>query len=385
VDPAEGPVGTVVEITGRGFTEGEDLDGTEVTINFDSPAESVGCYIITEDTVDNDGEFKIEVVIPQTDDISEDYYLVVLEDDGTNDAEAEEDFEVTGLAEIELDPEYGVQGSTVSIEGWNFTQISGKDIEIWLCTEDDPDDELALISDSLETESNGEISGWFTVPAKSSDVYTIKAEQVDYNIYATANFQIGLMIVIPTPKSGPTGTEVTLTGTGFTTGNNWNATFGDLILVADDDGDIVDTDLELDGGIPTFYVPTIDPGTYTISVYDIFSEITVNVDWTVTATTMVEFDPVSAPNEYNVSITGRYFNADSDEVDVDLDFVLYNVTADGETDEEWDLDVLMRKPGTTAELDEDGNFTAWWEVLDDEELSLGSFHGSREIDYCRTT
>jgi uncharacterized protein YoxC len=373
LDPEEGPVGTVVEIVGRGFTEDEVIDGTEVEIN------GITCYITNDDIVDSDGEFKIEVVIPQTDDDEklDEYDIIVLEDDGTNDATADEEFEVTGLAEIELDPEYGVQGSTVSIEGWNFTQMSGEDIEIWLCTLDDPDDELALISDNLDTESNGDMSGIFTIPAKASAVYTIKAMQEDYNIYATANFQIGLMIVIPTPKSGPTGTKVTLTGTGFTIGDEWNATFGDYTIV--EDGSVDDeSDLELGVDIiPTFYVPTVDPGTYTISVYDIGSEISVDIDWTVTATTMVEIDPSSAPNEYNVSITGSYFNADSDEEDVGLEFVLYNVTSDGEADETWDLDVREIYDNGDEErsviLDDDGNFTGWWIIEDDEDLSLGEY------------
>ncbi|UCD44842.1 MAG: IPT/TIG domain-containing protein [Candidatus Bathyarchaeota archaeon] len=362
-DPEEGPVGTVVEITGRGFTDGEVLDGDEVTID------GVVCYILSDDTVDSDGEFKIEVVIPQVDD-EDDYDITVTEDDiGT--ATADEEFEVTGLAEIELDPEFGVQGSTVSIEGWNFTQLSGKTVEIWLC-DYDTEAEISRITDDPDTESNGEVIDTFTVPAKSSDKYKIKAKQGTYNIEAFTSFRIGLMMVIPTPSSGPSGTQVTLTGTGFTENEYWNATFGDIAIVEDDDGDVtIDSDLELDGAVPTFYVPTVDPGTYTLSVYDIDSEITVDVDWTVTATTEVEFDPVGAPNEYNVTIEGKYFNADPDEVDVDLEFVLYNITSDGEADEEWEITVQTGSDPT--ELDDDGNFTGWWVVEDDETLSLGDY------------
>jgi uncharacterized protein YoxC len=186
------------------------------------------------------------------------------------------------------------------------------------------------------------------------------------------------MIVIPTPTSGPTGTEVVLSGTGFTSGENWNATFGDLTIVDDTDGDVdINTDLELNGDIPTFYVPTVDPGTYTISVLDIDSDIAVDVEWTVTATTMVELDPASAPNKYNVTITGSYFNADSDEVDVGLEFVLYNVTSDGTTDEEWDIDVRETYNKGASErsviLDDDGNFTGWYVLDDNDVLSLGDY------------
>ncbi len=365
IDPDEGPVGTVVEIEGTGFTEGEVFDGTEVKIN------NIVCYITKEDTVGSDGEFKIEVVIPQTDDEDlDDYDIIVTEDDEWNDETADEEFEVTGLAEIELDPEFGVQGTRVTIEGWNFTQISGEEIEIWLC-DYTTKEELYEITDDLETESNGEFEDVFGVPAKSSAQYKIKAKQADYNIQAFASFRIGLMIVISTPSSGPTGTLVTLSGTGFTDFEDWNATFGDYIIVEDEDGDVNgDSDLILDGEVPTFYVPTVEPGTYIISVLDIDSDIAVDVEWTVTATTMVEFDPENAPNEYNMTISGSYFNALEEG---DLEFVLYNVTAKGEADEEWDIDVLIGDPGDAVELDDDGNFTGWWLVLEDEDLSLGDY------------
>ena len=361
LDPDEGPVGTVVEIEGRGFTPDAEIDTGAVTID------GIIAYVVKADKVGDDGEFKIEVVIPQ---VSDDDDFDVIVTDGTE--TADDGFEVTGLAEIELDPDFGVQGTSVSVEGYNFTQISGEEIEIWLCDYDDPDIELYEITHKLDTESNGEFEGKFNVPAKSSAQYKIKAKQVDYNIEAFASFRIGLMIVIPTPLSGPTGTRVTLSGTGFTDNEDWNATFGDYIIVEDEDGDVTgDSDLELDGGIPTFYVPTVEPGTYTISVLDIDSDIAVDVEWTVTATTMVEFDPEKAPNKYNVTISGSYFNADPDEDDVDLEFVLYNVTAKGEADEEWDIDVTNGK--SAAKLDDDGNFTGWWLVLEDEEMSLGDY------------
>jgi uncharacterized protein YoxC len=120
----------------------------------------------------------------------------------------------------------------------------------------------------------------------------------------------------------------------------------------------------------------MDPGTYILSVLDIDSEIEVEADFTVTARTMIETDPLVAPNEYNVTIMGKYFSADDDaDDDVDLDWVLFNVTAGGEVDEDWDMDVYQfAEPGETAAIvDDDGNFTAWWVVPDDGVLSLGDY------------
>jgi hypothetical protein len=187
------------------------------------------------------------------------------------------------------------------------------------------------------------------------------------------------MIVIPTPKSAPSGAIIAITGTGFTKDETWNATLGDEVIVEDGTVD-EDTNLMLAGDVPTFFVPTMEPGTYTLTVLDIYTEIEVETDFTVTQTTMIEVDPVVAPNEYNVSITGKYFSAEDA---TDIEFVLYNVTADGDVDEDWDMDVLrtyVSDPGPPivrdeepAETDADGNFTAWWEVFDDDTLSLGDY------------
>ncbi|MBU1173372.1 MAG: IPT/TIG domain-containing protein, partial [Proteobacteria bacterium] len=357
---ASGPVGTIIEITGRGFTLNEDLDSTEVKID------STICYITDDDTVGTDGKFSIDCVIPQVSDDG-DYTITVTENDaGSYSATA--DFEVTALAKIELEPEFGVQGSSIYVEGEHFTAISGKTVEIWLYNEDGVTP-VAKISDKLKTTSSGTFSGTVTIPAQSSGRYTIQAIQSTYYIDDGASFRIGLMIVIPTPTSGPTGTKITLTGTGFTNNENWNMTFGDIAIVEGSDGLVdSDSDLLLNEDVPTFYVPTVPVGTYTIAVYDIDSDITVEVDWTVTATTKVSFDPVNAPNGYYVNVTGSYFNAQEDG---DLEFVLYNVTSDGDVDGEWDITVQYE--GDTSVLDDEGNFTGWWLVPDSDVLSVGDY------------
>ncbi|MBU0777635.1 hypothetical protein KKH23_04570 [Patescibacteria group bacterium] len=361
LDVDEGPVGTVLEISGRGFTEAIEITAGMITID------GTSCYVTDEDTVD-DGEFKIEVVIPSV--TKKDEYTITV-DDGTLEAEA--DFEVTGLAEITLDPEYGVQGTSVVINGYNFTAISGEEVslELW---NSDGSEWITDIKD-FDTGSDGEFDGKFTIPARSSGVYTIKAVQADYNIEGDENFRIGMMLVIVTPSSGPTGTMLTLTGTGFSEGDNWNATFGDLAIIEGDDGDVDgDSNLELDGGIPTVYVPTLPVGVYTITIMDIETEIEVEADFKVTETTTVDLDPVVSPNDYNITITGKYFSADEG---ASIDFVLYNVTADGKTDEDWDMRVRQSyNEGTSersAKLDEDGNFTAWWVVPDSDTLSRGAY------------
>jgi len=355
LDVEDGPTGTVVEVKGRGFEPGRyvgDVAGEVVITDGTTPIE---CTIVDMATggeeVDTYGKFKFDIVIPTVPDL-EDYDTIVVTD-GLWTADA--DFEVLGDAEIEVDPEFGLQGEKISIEGFNFTALSGEEVIVNIDT---------TYVDTFKTDSDGEFSDTFNVPAKTSGAYELTAEQADYNIKATKKFRIGLMIVIVSPDEGPSGKKVTLTGTGFSEGETWNATLNGITLFEEEYVNS-EGELEVAGEIPTFYVPTVDVGTYEIEVLDIDTEIEVTAEFEVTATTLVEADPVMAPNEYNVTLEGWYFAAI---LDGDLDFVLWNATDD------WDMDVLQGKaPGTDAMTDKGGNFTAWWEVPDDETLSLGEY------------
>jgi hypothetical protein len=362
LDIDEGPVGSVVEIRGSGFTTGEWIgDQTDdVVITGDGVAD-VQCYIVdlpvTFEEIEGT-EFKVEIVIPSVD--MDDYDTITVTDDSTLGSPnvASADFEITGEAEIEISPEYGVQGTTISIEGFNFSAIDDEEIVLNLYVEGGGGAALVEI-DTYDADNDGEFSDTFTVPARTSDTYTIKAEQTDWGIVAEADFRIGMMIVILSPESGPTGELVTITGTGFSENGDWNSTFGDLDLI--DDGD-VDANGNLgDPTIPTFYVPTVEPGVYTMTILDIDTEIEVEVDFTVTDKTMIELDPMQAPQDYNVSIAGKYFAADdNDAADVDLDWVIWNET------EDWEMEVFYTTGAPAlpvwndAIVDDDGNITAWW-------------------------
>jgi hypothetical protein len=371
VDVDEGPSGTVVEITGKGFDDVAPVDQlTDDDVWITDGVNTEVCEILDYTAaidIDGDGEFKIEVVIPvpQTGDW-EDYDTMVVNPDTGDNAGVDItcDFDLLGVAGITITPNYGVQGESIVVEGWNFTAISDEVVEIELYTAgDDPlvDASLQLIEE-VETDSNGHFKETIQIPAISSGEYDVGAHQDDYTIADTDDLRIGMMIVIMSPTSGPTGTKVTLSGTGFTEDETWNATFdGDELFgesTVDADGNIQDG-----GNVPTFYVPTMDPGTYTVSVLDIDADIAVEVEFTVTDSTMLELDPVVAPQDYNVSISGKFF---ADNAGIALEAVIYNET------EDWDMLLYQFGnvvPKAAAILEDEGNFSAWWD-FNDETLTL---------------
>jgi hypothetical protein len=357
LDVDNGPVGTLVQIKGRGFSNGGlidtgsvRLDGTIVTVEND-------------DTISGSKfEFTIEVVVPSLPDGDREFKVT----DGVN--VATEDFEIDedGDASFEVTPTFGVQGSTIAIAGYNYSMVNEGEVivELW-----DENDLLFVVDvDDYETDNDGEWDGTFKVPAQNNDKYTLRAYQPDYGINATESFKIGSVIVILSDDSGPSGLEIVLTGTGFEYNVDWNATMGDETVIEDGAATDGSGNLQVGGQVPKFYVPSMDPGVYTITVMD-EEETTVEVEFELTETTMVETDPLVAPadpdgDEYNVTIIGTYF---SQEDGAGLEFVLYNDT------DEWDINVYEGDFNAPFIYNEDdkGEWEAWWEV--DNELYIGSY------------
>jgi 5-hydroxyisourate hydrolase-like protein (transthyretin family) len=335
LDIEEGPVGTIVEVGGRGFTPGDSV--ISITLG------GVDCGVTDEDDrdIDNDGDFTFEFAVPSVNKGGKEYELVV-SDDGGKDAKTY--FTVTGLTGIVLDPMFGPPGTSVSIEGSNFAP--SKQVTISVGTTD---------VKTLQTNSNGEFSGSFGIPAIASGTYDVTAEQDHYNIEDSRSLRVGTMVAILTPTTGPTGTEVALMGTGFTAGGEWNASMNGKTLFEDQS---VGGDTTLFG---TFYVPTLEPGEYTVTITDVDEEIRVTKEFTVTDKTSITMEPIAAPVGYNVTIEGSYFTESDNEIEVE--FTIYNSTDD------WEMEVYSGSEAVTT--GEEGKFTAWWVVPED--LSQGAY------------
>jgi len=327
--PDEGPEGAVVTIEGRGF-EDVILNETDITF-FLWP----GVQIV-DDTIEiDDGEFSGEVIVPSYGE--GDWNFTVM--DGTN--VATDDFTIDGESAVEVDPTYGPPGLEVSVSGYNFTQIAGTEII------------LDLNGTSLgeaETEADGTWTTTFTVPAVGFDYYVVNATS-EGGVNASDAFKVGIIAIIISPLTGPTGTEVTLTGTGFAAGT-YNATLGDETVI--ELGAVSGGETLSD----TFFVPSVDPGTYVVAVEDGADNVK-STTFTVTETTSLTPTPSSAAIGYNVSFYGEHF---AEQNETTLVWYVYNST------DTLNITAVRGVNYTDTAINimvsGDGNFTGIWTASD---------------------
>jgi len=347
ISPTSGPSGTIVTITGRGFTkENVDVGGMYINISIDDTP----CPLIEDITVRSDGRFSGKFVIPTVEEADE--YTITAKIFTLEEVSATADFEVTGISDISVTPTSGSPGSTVTIEGINFTAKAGIEITI----------DFGDLEEYATTETNA--TGGFliaiSVPSVpvTSEAYTITATD-EYGLTASADFRVALTTLAISPSSGSTGTKVLLMGGGLTPETSFNVTIdGELMIYegtfyTDEDGNI-------ESGTYV-YVPTVPVGTHTITVMD-EEGIIATATFEVTATTEIVLSPSSAPKGYNVTFELNNFYHEENTA---IDLTIYNVTTDGEVDWETDLELAVGLGNFTdkdVETNATGCFEGWFRI-----------------------
>jgi len=186
ITPDEGVVGTTVTVTGRGFTADETvdirwyMDGSYITLVDDYPIDSNGEFSTT---------FKVPLV-PDPIPPGTEYQILAI-DSATPAKTAWETFTVVEPAEIELEPESGEVGDTVTVTGEWFTPNA--DITITLGAT-----EVATAT----TDADGSFSVSFTVPEVDEGSYTVKAIDEE-DVSATATFKV----IVPKIEIKTRGTQ----------------------------------------------------------------------------------------------------------------------------------------------------------------------------------
>ncbi len=337
LDQLNGSAGEIIQVDGRGFTP----SGIIISVKMDG----IDCGILNPGdlSIDSNGKFTFDLVVPSVTSAENSYSLKVLDNNGMN---SSIEFYVTAVSTLQLIPRYGNPGTTVGVYGSHFSKISGKDVVIKF------NGNIVL---TLDTNSDGEISGVFIVPAVPTGEYLVEAEQVNYNIEVTESFRVAAISVVLTPTNGSTGTPVTLTGTGFTAGGKWNAFFDEIQIFSDMD---VNGDTTYFG---TFYIPVVDTGEHLVTVIDETENIEVEILYQIINSISLEINPINAPVGYNVTFVGEYFAESSG--DIEVDFVIYNST------DAISMDVYENTASVTT--GSKGEFNAWWIVPDS--FSLGDY------------
>jgi len=244
---AIGPEGSIITINGRGFTPNQLL--TMGNVSWNGPPGVTGYPLpwVIDPIINGSGEFTGEIVAPSWGLGS--WRVQVF--DGN--VWAEDNFTIDGTTSISINPTYGPPGTSISVEGNNFPQIAGTDIDLTL-------NGTAL--STVDSEADGTWNATFTVPAVQFGQYLVNASSypLDYHVNATVEFMVGAAFYISSSE-GSIGSEVTLYGAGFSA-EFYNLSLGEYRIITN--GDVSpSSNISL-----TFVVPEMIFSTYLINVTD---------------------------------------------------------------------------------------------------------------------
>ena len=186
------------------------------------------------------------------------------------------------------------------------------------------------------------------------------------------NVAFRIMGIQLSSSSGPTGETINITGNGFSPDEAWNASIGDKALKA---GTISASGL-LQGGEDILVPYGLSPGVYTITVLDVDSDADSSAQFTVTYNTSITVTPEGAPNNWNITISGKGFSYLATGP-TDLTFKLYNVTSTGAVDHIWNMNVEQNQltgGPHAATVNGTGKFTAYWTVPGSTTLGVGKYY-----------
>jgi hypothetical protein len=360
ITPTISTSGSIVHILGRGFTANTLFVPGDITLTEPGmTAQSMAIYNPSSPAADPNGRFSFDVVVPNGKNIKDDYEINVATYIGTNVASA--DFEITAQPAITLSTSFGAQGTHVTVSGTTFERVSGITVTVDLA---DYNTLVTVASiGTTKTNSDGTFSSSFMVPLQTSGSYKINAYIIGTGLSADASFTIGNVIISLADSSGPVGWHTILTGSGFSINGNYNVTIGSgntwTTLISsgaiNSNGVLTATDIT---------IPTLTPGTYTVKVFDVASGIPITTSFAVTYGTSLAVSPATFPSGFNVTLTGKGFDAAGPGVS----FVLYNMTSAGEISNWWSMDVIngsWPSPGPavitgTAGNTGSGNLLSWW-------------------------
>lgn len=239
VDPTEGPVGTEIEIEGKGFEDEEYIDvfydGEEIEI-------AGG-----DDKTDDDGEFRLDIIIPES--TAGDHTITVEVD------EDEDQTRFTVKPEIDISATSGRIGDRVTVTGTGF----GDSVDVAVTF---GGERVA----TGETDSKGNFGITFDVPAVGKGTYDVGVEDEDGNTGDKYSFivrsDISISPVTSQASPGHVGMDATISGTGFIPSHKITITYVSTPVV-------FTTTSKNDGTFSfTFKIPKNEAGPHTVTATD---------------------------------------------------------------------------------------------------------------------
>ena len=190
VSHTKGPVGTEVRIEGSGYEGGEGID-----VFFDGR----DVDITSGDTsTDTGGEFDFTIEIP--DGIAGEHTIVVEEDSG-----------LRGVTKFTIEPEITVTPSSAS--DWDTVTVKGTGFGYMLRVNIYFDGVEQILASTITSEY-GSYTTMLNISFKRPGRYSVKAID-EYNNEARADLTISAGVMV-SPTTGNVGSQVTISGTGFT-------------------------------------------------------------------------------------------------------------------------------------------------------------------------
>ena len=299
--PTSGPPGTSITVVGSNFKLGAtvtiffDVDGDGVV----DPGETVGTA-----TASSTGAFSTVVPAPT---LPSGIYNVRATD-GVNTAPAVT-FTITPA--ISLSPTSGPPGTTVTVSGSGFAaSVSGV---VWFDSNNNAALDPGEPSASVTTGPLGTFTATLTVPTVAAGTYNIYADVPSGGpVEASATFTVPTPSISLTPTSGPPGTSITVTGSGFNIGASGFVWFD------------IDNDGVLDPGEPFVSVTASATGTFTATLtvpivpfqaagYNIRADVPsggpIEASATFLVTPAISLSPTSGPPGTTVTVSGSGFAA----------------------------------------------------------------------------
>jgi YVTN family beta-propeller protein len=195
LSPTTGPPGSTVSVTGAGFTP-----SSTITIKYDNVGQTTTPGVVTANTA---GSFSATFAVPA----SARGTHAVAATDGPHTATTS--FVVNKPA-ISLSPTSGPAGTQVAVSGSGYAPSS----HVTILFNGTP---IVTTPSSITTTPTGSIPGGvtFVIPSSATvGAKTVSAKDAASNI-ASATFTVVKPTITLNPKSGPAGTILTVTGSGF--------------------------------------------------------------------------------------------------------------------------------------------------------------------------